>query len=138
MHIYVGSFWGELVNLFKERGFCLVGIKIDENIWIIYFVGDCNRNFATMFDETARTYLPKLMTEFYEDLRKKYPTDNETGIASRCKGIVESSVSVVIELLCERNEMTLYKNGRAEEANKLLAQLLEEKIERHRKNAKQQ
>lgn len=34
--------------------------------------------------------------------------------------------------------MTLYKNGRAEEANKLLAQLLEEKIERHRKNAEQQ
>jgi hypothetical protein len=97
-----------------------------------------NEAVATMFDETARTYLPKLMTEFYEDLRKKYPTDNETGIASRCKGIVESSVSVVIELLCERNEMTLYKNGRAEEANKLLAQLLEEKIERHRKNAKQQ
>lgn len=79
-----------------------------------------NEAVATMFDETARTYLPKLMTEFYEDLRKKYPTDNETGI------------------LCERNEMTLYKNGRAEEANKLLAQLLEEKIERHRKNAKQQ
>lgn len=42
------------------------------------------------------------------------------------------------ELLCERNEMTLYKNGRAEEANKLLAQLLEEKIERHKKNAEQQ
>lgn len=53
-----------------------------------------NEAVATMFDETARTYLPKLMT--------------------------------------------LYKNGRAEEANKLLAQLLEEKIERHRKNAKQQ
>ena len=82
-----------------------------------------NEAVATMFDETARTYLPKLMSEFYEDLRKKYPTDNETGIASRCKGIVESSVSVVIELLCERNEMTLYKNGRAEEANKLLAEV---------------
>ena len=51
---------------------------------------------------------------------------------------MEASVSVVIELLCERNEMTLYKNGRAEEANKLLAQLLEEKIERHKKNAEQQ
>lgn len=87
-----------------------------------------NEAVATMFDETARTYLPKLMSEFYEDLRKKYPTDNETGIASRCKGMVEASVSVVIELLCER----------AEEANKLLAQLLEEKIERHRKNAEQQ
>lgn len=98
-----------------------------------------NEAVATMFDETARTYLPKLMSEFYDDLRKKYyPTDNETGIASRCKGMVESSVSAVIELLCERNEMTLYKNGRAEEANKLLAQLLEEKIERHRKNAEQQ
>jgi hypothetical protein len=95
-----------------------------------------NEAVATMFDETARTYLPKLMSEFYDDLRKKYPTDNETGIASRCKGMVESSVSAVIELLCERNEM--YKNGRAEEANKLLAQLLEEKIERHKKNAEQQ
>jgi hypothetical protein len=51
---------------------------------------------------------------------------------------VATIVSVVIELLCERNEMTLYKNGRAEEANKLLAQLLEEKIERHKKNAEQQ
>lgn len=37
-----------------------------------------------------------------------------------------------------RFNLTLYKNGRAEEANKLLAQLLEEKIERHRKNAEQQ
>ena len=72
-----------------------------------------NEAVATMFDETARTYLPKLMSEFYDDLRKKYPTDNETGIASRCKGIVEASVSVVIEQLCERNERA---RGRGEQA----------------------
>lgn len=77
--------------------------------------------------------------EEYAALREQIIAElKEEKIASRCKGMVEASVSVVIELLCERNEMTLYKNGRAEEANKLLAQLLEEKIERHKKNAEQQ
>lgn len=95
-----------------------------------------------MFDETTREYMPKLMNEFYDELRKGYPTGSDSFIACRCKDMVDAAKRTVIELLCEKNAVTVYKNGRVEEANKLLADLLEDKIRRHREqgngNAKQQ
>lgn len=78
-----------------------------------------NKASWEMFDKTEQEYLPKLVVKFSRRTGK-YDCVYE------CKAKINELISSAIGIMGERNRKTVYLNGRAEEANTILRQLLDD------------
>ena len=72
-----------------------------------------------MFDETKQEYLPKLIVRMSR-------RTGDYDCAIECKNKIEHAISSALTIIGERNIKTAYLNGRAEEANQVLRNLLDE------------
>lgn len=74
-----------------------------------------------MFDQTTSKYLPKLIMKY----------GKRTGnydCAGECKSKIDEAIRAALGIIGERNRKTAYLNGRVEEANEVLENLLEQII----------
>lgn len=78
---------------------------------------------SCMFDQTIDEYLPKMVARYAK----------KTGnfdCAYQCMRKIDEAILSVLGILRERNRITAYQNGKAEEANaelkKLLANIIED------------
>lgn len=78
-----------------------------------------NAAAGQMFDDTEREYLPKLVV-------KMSRRTGNCDCAIACKRQIDEAIRSVLTIIGERSCKTAYLNGRAEEANMVLRQLLDE------------
>lgn len=78
-----------------------------------------NRAAWEMFDETQKEYLPKLVVK-HSRRTGRYDCVYE------CKTKIEEAIKSTLGIIGERDRKTAYLNGRAEEANSVLRELLDQ------------